>query len=79
MYDSRRACYSTRMTQDWTHLIKRNKGQCVPLADDETKDIAAAEIARMARDRSMKKGTPDPLFFRVPDTLETFLGYEVRV
>ena len=79
MCTDERSWYSAGMAQDWTNLFKRYKGQWVALADDETTVIAAAPTAREVRERSAKKGMPDPLLFRVPETLEAFVGYEVRV
>jgi uncharacterized protein DUF5678 len=67
------------MPNDWTNLFKRYKGQWVALADDETTVIAAAATAKEVLRSSVAKGTPDPLLYRVPDTLETFVGYEVSL
>jgi hypothetical protein len=67
------------MALDWTHLYKHYKGQWVALADDETTVIAAGSTAREAREKSVLKGSSDPFLFRVPDTLDAFVGYEVHV
>ncbi len=62
------------MPTDWTKLFERFKGQWVALADDEATVIASAKTAKAALADSVAKGTPRPLLYRVPDSLETFRG-----
>ena len=65
------------MPTDWTGLFKRYKGLWVALADDEMTVIASASTAKEALATSTANGSPDPILYRVPDTLEVFAGYEV--
>jgi uncharacterized protein DUF5678 len=71
--------YFPPMPMDWTHLFKKHKGQWVALADDETTVVAAASSAKEALATSAARGTPDPILYRVPDTLEAFAGYEICI
>jgi hypothetical protein len=63
--------------KDWSHLVAKHRGQWVALADDEVTVIAAAPTARGALAASASKGIPAPILYRVPDTLDTFVGHEV--
>lgn len=65
------------MPTDWTRLFDRHHGQWVALANDEITVIAAGPTAREALDASAAKGSPEPILYRVPDSLEAFAGYEV--
>ena len=65
--------------KDWSLLFSRYHGQWVALADDEVTVLAAALTAKAALDASVAQGTAAPILYRVPDTLDTFAGYEVRV
>ncbi len=67
------------MAKDWTEIFERYHGLWLALADDETSVIAAAKTAKEALREAVAKGTPDPLLYRVPDTLDAFVGYEVRI
>jgi hypothetical protein len=62
---------------DWTSLFANYRGQWVALADDEVTVVAAAPSAKAALTASALKGTPMPILYRVPDTLDTFVGYEI--
>jgi hypothetical protein len=70
--------YFFSMPIDWTNLFKKFKGQWVALADDETTVIAAASTAKEAHQRALKMHA-SPILYRVPDSLETFVGYEIRL
>jgi uncharacterized protein DUF5678 len=63
--------------KDWSLLFANYRGQWVALADDEVTVVAAAPTAKGALDASASKGVPSPLLYRVPDTLDTFVGHEV--
>lgn len=65
------------MPTDWTGLFNRYHGQWVALADDEVTVLASASSAKEALAASAAKGSPDPILYRVPDTLEVFAGHEV--
>ena len=67
------------MALDWTRLFGRYKGMWVALADDETTVLAAAPTAKEALAAGSSKGTDMPLLYRVPDTLDAFVGYEIRL
>ena len=64
-------------TKDWSSLFATYHGQWVALADDEVTVLAAASTAKGALAASASKGAPSPILYRVPDTLDTFVGYEV--
>lgn len=61
-------------TKDWTHLFAHYRGQWVALADDEVTVLAAGATATEALAASAAKGSPEPLLYRVPDSLDTFVG-----
>jgi hypothetical protein len=64
-------------TKDWSQLFANYRGQWVALADDEVTVLAAALTATEALAASASKGTPAPILYRVPDNLDTFVGYEI--
>jgi hypothetical protein len=61
-------------TKDWTHLFAHYRGQWVALADDEVTVVAAGATAKDALAASAAKGSPEPLLYRVPDSLDAFVG-----
>ena len=61
-------------TKDWSQLFADYRGQWVALADDEVTVLAAAATAKEALAASAAKGSPEPILYRVPDSLDTFLG-----
>jgi hypothetical protein len=63
--------------KDWTMMFANFRGQWVALADDEVTVLAAASTAKGALAASVSKGAPSPILYRVPDTLDTFVGHEV--
>lgn len=63
--------------KDWSVLFAKYRGQWVALADDEVTVLAASPTAKGALDASTSKGAPSPLLYRVPDTLDTFVGHEI--
>jgi hypothetical protein len=63
--------------KDWSLLFATYRGQWIALADDEITVVAAAPTAKGALTASAAKGMPTPILYRVPDTLDTFVGYEV--
>ena len=65
--------------KDWSLLFANYRGQWVALADDEVTVLAAAPTAKGALAASTENGAPSPILYRVPDTLDTFVGYEVRL
>jgi len=65
--------------KDWSLLFANYRGQWVALADDEVTVLAAAPSAKGALAASAAKGAPSAILYRVPDTLDTFVGYEVRL
>ena len=65
--------------KDWSLLFANYRGQWVALADDEVTVLAAAPTAKGALAASTESGSPSPILYRVPDTLDTFVGYEVRL
>jgi hypothetical protein len=71
--------HESTQIKDWSRLFANYRGQWVALADDEVTVLAAAPTAKGALAASTAKGTPAPILYRVPDTLDTFVGYEVRL
>ena len=65
--------------KDWSPLFPRYRGQWVALADDEVTVLASAPTAKAALTASTSKGEPMPILYRVPETLDTFVGYEVFI
>jgi hypothetical protein len=65
--------------KDWSLLLAQYRGKWVALADDEVTVIAAASTAKAALMASAAKGARQPILFRVPDSLDTFAGYEIRL
>jgi hypothetical protein len=61
-------------TKDWTHLFAQFRGQWVAFADDELTVLAAGVTAKEALAASVAKGSPDPILYRMPDRLDTFVG-----
>ena len=74
MIDRAMAHHQTQ-TKDWSLLFATYRGQWVALADDEVTVLAAAPTAKDALAASAAKGSPDPILYRVPDNLDTFVGY----
>ena len=66
-------------SSDWSHLIAEFRGLWVAIDDDESTVLAAAATAKDAVARAAKKGVPAPLLFRVPDSLDAFVGYEIQL
>jgi Family of unknown function (DUF5678) len=66
-------------TKDWTHLFAQYRGQWVALADDEATVLAAGATAKDALAASAAKGSPEPILYRVPDSLDTLTVDEVRL
>ncbi len=73
------AMKETIEVKDWSALFPRYRGQWVALGDDEVTVLAAAPTAKGALTASASKGEPKPILYRVPETLDTFVGYEVCV
>lgn len=62
--------------KDWTHLFEHYRGKWVALADDEITVLAAAHTLKEAHAAGLK-GSAMPIMYRVPDTLDAFIGYEI--
>ena len=61
-------------TKDWSRLFANYRGKWVALADDEVTVLAAAATAKDALAASAATGAPEPILYRAPDSLYTFLG-----
>ena len=61
-------------TKDWSQLFANYRGQWVALAGDEVTVLAAGATAKDALAESVAKGAPEPILYRVPDSLDTFVG-----
>ncbi len=64
------------MAKDWTHLFEKYRGKWVALAEDERTVLAAATSAKEAHQGALKH-TSLPILYRVPNTLDAFVGYEI--
>ena len=61
---------------DWAHLFEKHRGKWVALAEDETTVLAAADTAKEAHREGLKHSSL-PILYRVPETLDLFVGYAV--
>lgn len=59
---------------DWTDLFKRYKGLWVALKDDEITVIAAGKSLEKVYKMAIKKGFPNPIFWKVPSSLMPMIG-----
>ena len=64
------------IAKDWTHLFELYRGKWVALADDETTVLASGASAKEVHEVALTKA-PQPILYRVPDTLDAFVGYEI--
>jgi hypothetical protein len=64
------------IAKDWTHLFENFRGKWVALADDETTVLASGASAKEVHKAALTKA-PQPILFRVPNTLDAFVGYEI--
>lgn len=64
------------VAKDWTHLFDLYRGKWVALADDETTVLASGASAKEVHATALKKA-PQPILYRVPTTLDAFVGYEI--
>jgi Family of unknown function (DUF5678) len=69
--------HESTQIKDWSLLFAQYHGQWVALADDEVTVLAAAPTAKAALAASAAKGAAEPILYRVPDTLDTFVGHEI--
>jgi len=58
--------------------LRQYPGEWVALADDETTVLAAADTAKEAHVAALRQ-SDTPILYRVPDWLEVFAGYDVRL
>ena len=64
------------IAKDWTHLYEKYRGKWVALADDETTVLASGASAKEVHEAARTKAA-QPILYRVPTTLDIFVGYEV--
>jgi len=68
------------MAIDWTNICKKYKGLWVALKDDEKTVIASGRTVREVMNKAQKKGSKQPILFRVPTEVIPYVGgfyYEV--
>jgi hypothetical protein len=65
------------MPKDWTNIFNHYHGMWLAFDEDEETVLAAAKTAKEALADAIAKGFATPILYRVPDTLEAFVGYEV--
>jgi len=57
--------------------FNRYRGMWLAFEEDEETVLAAAKTSKEALADAIAKGFSAPILYRVPDTLEAFVGYEV--
>ena len=66
--------------KDWTNLVENYAGKWVALADDEETVLVSGNGFRAVREAARQSGYEDPIFYRVPERVEMFVGgHEVSV
>ena len=61
-------------TIDWTHLHPQYSGKWIALAQDETTVIASSVKFQTAINQANKKGTNQPIMFKVPQNPVAYVG-----
>ena len=62
------------MAIDWTKIYKKYKGLWVALKSDEKTVIASGKTLKETATISKRKGYKDPIFFRVPEKVASYVG-----
>ena len=62
------------MAIDWTKIWQKYKGLWIALREDEKTVISSGETAREVWEKAQKKGYKNPILFRVPEKLITYVG-----
>jgi len=62
------------MVKDWTKIFNKYKGLWVALADDEETVVGSGKTLKEAKHQAQEKGYQSPIFSRMPETLDTYVG-----
>ena len=62
------------MARDWSKLYKKYKGLWVALLDDEMTVVGSGKTLKEAIIRAKEKGYNSPIFTRMPETLDAYVG-----
>ena len=62
------------MAIDWTDIYKKNKGLWVALLNDEKTVVGRGKTLKSAMEMAHKKGHKDPIFTRMPNKINTYIG-----
>jgi hypothetical protein len=78
-FEQKRQTMGSQPTQikDWSQMFATYRGQWVAFADDEVTVLASGPTAKAALAASIANGAADPILYRVPENLDTFVGHEV--
>ncbi len=63
------------MSKDWSKIYKKYKGLWVAMLDDEQTVVGSGKTLKEAMNEANKKGHNSPIFNRVPETLDTYVGF----
>ena len=62
------------MAIDWTKIYEKYRGLWVALEDDQVTVVASGKTAKEAQEKAQKKGTIQPILFRVPSEVLPYVG-----
>ena len=62
------------MSKDWSKIYKKYKGLWVALADDEQTVLGSGKTLKEAMLKAKKNGFNSPIFSRMPETLDAYVG-----
>jgi hypothetical protein len=62
------------MSKDWSKIYKKYKGLWVALLDDEQTVVGSGKTLKEAMNQAQKKGHSSPIFSRMPETLDAYVG-----
>ena len=66
--------YVCDMAIDWTKIYEKYRGLWVALEDDQVTVVASGKTAKEAQEKAQKKGTIQPILFRVPSEVLPYVG-----
>lgn len=62
------------MSKDWSKIYKKYKGLWVAMLDDEQTVVGSGKTLKEAMAKAQKKGYNSPIFSRMPETLDAYVG-----
>ncbi|MCE9549014.1 DUF5678 domain-containing protein [Candidatus Nomurabacteria bacterium] len=63
------------MVRDRTKIFNKYKGLWVAFADDKDTVVGSGKTLKEAMTQALKKGHNSPIFSRMPETLDTYVGF----